>query len=179
MVSEFLGKDVEAKNWYTQIAKNFAGKPQAAKAAGSIRRMESEGQPFTLTGTSLANPSQTFDITSMKDKMVVVYYWASWNGQTLGDFAKLKLIMETYGPKGLDLVCVNLDTTSEEAATFLKRSPFTAQHLYQPGGLEGKLATDYGIQVLPQVFLVGKDGKVVGKNLQISTVEEEIKKSLK
>jgi hypothetical protein len=48
----------------------------------------------------------------------VVYYWASWNGQTLGDFAKLKLIMETYGPKGLDLVCVNLDTTSEEAATF-------------------------------------------------------------
>ena len=179
MVSEFLGKDVEAKNWYTQIAKNFAGKPQAAKAVGSIRRMESEGQPFTLTGTSLTNPSQTFDITSMKDKMVVVYYWASWNGQTLGDFAKLKLIMETYGPKGLDLVCVNLDTTSEEAATFLKRSPFTSQHLYQPGGLEGKLATDYGIQVLPQVFLVGKDGKVVGKNLQISTVEEEIKKSLK
>jgi len=111
--------------------------------------------------------------------MVVVYYWASWNGQTLGDFAKLKLIMETYGPKGLDLVCVNLDTTSEEATTFLKRSPFAAQHLYQPGGLEGKLATDYGIQVLPQVFLVGKDGKVVGKNLQISTVEEEIKKSLK
>ena len=73
----------------------------------------------------------------------------------------------------------NLDTTSEEATTFLKRSPFAAQHLYQPGGLEGKLATDYGIQVLPQVFLVGKDGKVVGKNLQISTVEEEIKKSLK
>ena len=179
MVSEFLGKDVEAKNWYTQIAKNFVGKPQAAKATGSIRRMESEGQPFTLTGASLANPSQTFDITSIKDKMVVVYYWASWNGQTLGDFAKLKLIMETYGPKGLDLVCVNLDTTSEEAATFLKRSPFAAQHLYQPGGLEGKLATDYGIQVLPQVFLVGKDGKVVGKNLQISTVEEEIKKSLK
>ena len=179
MVSEFLGKDVEAKNWYTQIAKNFVGKPQAAKATGSIRRMESEGQPFTLTGASLANPSQTFDITSIKDKMVVVYYWASWNGQTLGDFAKLKLIMETYGPKGLDLVCVNLDTTSEEATTFLKRSPFVAQHLYQPGGLEGKLATDYGIQVLPQVFLVGKDGKVVGKNLQISTVEEEIKKSLK
>lgn len=179
MVSEFLGKDVEAKNWYTQIAKNFAGKPQALKAAGSIRRMESEGQPFTLTGISLVNPSQTFDITSIKDKMVVVYYWASWNGQTLGDFAKLKLIMETYGPKGLDLVCVNLDTTSEEANTFLKRSPFAAQHLYQPGGLEGKLATDYGIQVLPQVFLVGKDGKVVGKNLQISTVEEEIKKSLK
>ncbi len=179
MVSEFLGKDVEAKNWYTQIAKNFAGKPQSAKAAGSIRRMESEGQPFTLVGPTLANPSQNFDITSMKDKMVVVYYWASWNGQTLGDFAKLKLIMETYGPKGLDLVCVNLDTTSEEANTFLKRSPFAAQHLYQTGGLEGKLATDYGIQVLPQVFLVGKDGKVVGKNLQISTVEEEIKKNLK
>jgi len=179
MVSEFLGKEVEAKNWYTQIGKNFVGKPQAAKALGSIRRMDSEGQPFTLSGTSLTNPSQTFDIASLKDKMVVVYYWASWNGQTLGDFAKLKLIIENYAAKGIELVCVNLDTTSEEATAFLKRSPITAQHLYQSGGLEGKLAADYGIQVLPQLFLVGKDGKVVGKNLQVSNVEEEIKKNLK
>jgi hypothetical protein len=111
--------------------------------------------------------------------MVIVYYWASWNGQTVGDFAKLKLIQETYAAKGLELVCVNLDNTQDEATAFLKRSPITAQHLYQSGGLEGKLATDYGIQVLPHVFLIGKDGKVVGKNLQVSNVEDEIKKNLK
>ena len=179
MVSEFLGKEVEAKNWYNQIVKNFAGKPQTAKAAGSIRRLESEGQPLSLVGTLLGNPSQTFDLTSIRDKMVIVYYWASWNGQTVGDFAKLKLIQDTYAAKGLELVCVNLDNTQEEATTFLKRSPITAQHLYQSGGLEGKLATDYGIQVLPHVFLIGKDGKVVGKNLQVSNVEDEIKKNLK
>lgn len=179
MVSEFLGKEVEAKNWYAQITKNFPGKPQTAKAAGSIRRLESEGQALPLVGALLANPSQTFDLTSIRDKMVIVYYWASWNGQTVGDFAKLKLIQETYAAKGLEIVCVNLDNTAEEANTFLKRSPISAQHLYQPGGLEGKLATDYGIQVLPQVFLVGKDAKVVGKNLQVSNVEDEIKKHLK
>jgi glutamate synthase domain-containing protein 3 len=28
MVCEFLGKEVEAKNWYAQLAKNFADKPR-------------------------------------------------------------------------------------------------------------------------------------------------------
>src|SRR5205823_15045330 len=31
MVNEFLGKDVEAKNWYARLQKDFADKPQGAK----------------------------------------------------------------------------------------------------------------------------------------------------
>ncbi|MSR32283.1 MAG: redoxin domain-containing protein [Gemmataceae bacterium] len=179
MINEFLGKDVEARNWYGQVVKKFADKPQVAKASGSIRRLDSEGQLFTLSGKLLANPAQDFDIASLKDRVVVVYYWAGWNGQTVGDFAKLKLLQETYAPKGLELVLVNLDTTAEEANAFLKRSTVQGHHLHQPGGLDGKLATDYGIQVLPQIFLVGKDGKALGKNLQVSSLEDELKKHLK
>ena len=45
-----------------------------------------------------------------------------------------------------------------------------------PGGLEDPLATNYGIMVLPNIFLVGKDGKVVSRTVQMNTLEDEIKK---
>jgi len=179
MVNEFLGKEVEAKNWYSRAVKDFAGTPQATKAAGAVRRLDLEGQPLQLAGPLLNDPATTQNVEQLRGKVVVVYYWASWNNQCTGDFARLKQMLDTYGSKGLVLLCVNLDSSVEEARKYLTSTPAPGVHLYQEGGLEGKLATDYGITVLPNLFLVGKDGKVASKNVQINTLEDEVKKLLK
>ncbi len=179
MVSEFLNKEVEAKNWYGQLVKNFPEKPQAVKAAGAIRRLSMDGQALKLAGPSLADTNVVYDLDQASGKVVIVYYWASWNSQCVGDFAKLKLLMDTYSGKGVELVSLNLDNNVEDARTYLKRSPAPGVHMHQPGGLEGKLATDYGVLVLPSLFLVGKDGKVVSHNVQVGTLDEEIKKLMK
>jgi thiol-disulfide isomerase/thioredoxin len=177
MVSEFVGKETDAKNWYEQLADHFPGHPLAVKAKGARKRLELEGKPLELASATLGG--SPFDLTQVKDKVLVVYYWASWNGQCVGDFAKLKLLLNTYGPKGLELVCVNLDNTADEAKSFLDRSPSPGVQLFQPGGLESRLAKQYGIMVLPNLFLVGKDGKVVSRTVQMSNLEEEVKKLVK
>jgi hypothetical protein len=179
MVCEFLGKDVEAKNWYAQLKKAFPDKPQGVKGAGAIRRLELEGQTLKLAGPTLADPNVVYDAEQAHGKLIVVYYWAGWNSNSVGDFAKLKLLLDSYGSKGVELVCVNLDNTAEEAKSFLQRSPAPGTHLYQAGGMEGKLGTEYGILMTPHLFLAGKDGKVLSRNLQISGLEDEIKKQLK
>lgn len=178
MVSEFLNKEVDAKNWYAQLVKTFPDKPQALKAAGAVRRLDLDNKSLKLAGPLLSDPSTAFDIDQMTGKIVIVYYWASWNSQSVGDFAKIKLLLDQSAGK-VELLCVNLDNTAEEARAFLKRSPTPGIHLFQQGGLEGKLATEYGIMVLPNLFLVGKDGKVANKSVQVSNLDEEIKKLLK
>jgi hypothetical protein len=177
MVCEFLAKDVEAKKWYAALAKQHADKPQAAKARGAVRRLESVGHEFELTGPMLSGGA--FDMSRMRGKVVVVYYWASWNQQSVGDFARLKQMLDAHGKKGFELVCVNLDNSAEEANGYLARSPAPGTHLHQAGSLESKLAMDYGIMVLPHLFLVGKDGKVVSRTVQIGNLEDEVKKLLK
>jgi hypothetical protein len=179
MVAEFLSKEVDAKNWYTQLARGFEDKPQGAKAKGAIERLSLEGQALKLAGPLLNDPATAFDMEQVRGKVALVYYWASWNSQSSGDFTKLKGLAETYGSKGLEIVCVNLDSSPEEAKKFLKSAPPLGTHLYGAGGLEGKLAADYGILVLPQAFLVGKDGKVVNRNAQLGNVEDDIKKQTK
>ncbi len=176
MVCEFLGKEVEAKNWYAQLAKTFADKPQAAKAAGAAQRLDLEGQPVSVSGPALEGGAPV-DLQQLSGKVILIYYWASWNGQAAGDFAKLKAIVEAN--KGaVEVVAVNLDASADEAKAFLAKNPLPGRHLHQPGGLESKLATQYGIMVLPTMLVVGKDGKCVSKSAQVNTAEDEVKKQL-
>ncbi len=177
-VSEFMNKEIEAKNWYQQLVTNFGDKPQAQKAAGAIRRLEIEGKPMELAGPTLAGGN--FDVSQLRGKVVVVYYWASWSDQCASDFAKLKALADKYGSQGLELVTVNLDAQAKDAADFLGRTPLPGTHLFQPGGLEGSpLALQYGIMGLPNLFLVGKDGKVLSRTVQVGTLDESVKQQLK
>jgi peroxiredoxin len=178
MVSEFVNKEIEAKKWYARLAKDFPDHAMAPKAQGALRRLEIEGKPLELAG-SLLN-GNAFNIAQLRGKLVVVYYWASWNkDRCVADFAALKLLLDNYSSKGLALVCVSLDNTAEEAADFVQRTQAPGVHLFQPGGLESTLATQYGVMVLPNLFLVDKDGKVVSRTIQqVNGLEEEIKKRL-
>jgi hypothetical protein len=175
-VSEMTGKDVEAKNWYAQLAKDFGETPQGAKAKGAIRRLNLEGTELALAGPTL--DGGTFDINRLRGKVVVVYYWYSGNGAPVGDFAKLKLLLDSYAKQGLELVTVSLDNSAKEAADFVKKTAAPGTHLYLDGGMDSKYATDYGVMMIPNLFLVGKDGKVVSRTVQVGNLEEELKKQL-
>jgi thiol-disulfide isomerase/thioredoxin len=178
MVSEFVGKEMEARKWYQQLATHFADNALAAKGKGAIDRLDLEGKQLKLSGPVLGS-GQTFDIGQKRGKVVVVYYWASWNGQCVGDFAKLKLLLDSYGDKGLDLVTVNLDSTPEEAQAYLSKAPAPGTHLYQPGGLDSPLAVQYGVMGLPNLFLVNAEGKVLSRTVQIANLEDVVKTHLK
>jgi glutathione peroxidase-family protein len=131
---------------------------------------------FELAAPKLGDNGQ-FDIRSLAGKVVVVYYWASWNQQCAADFFKLKMLVNNYGSKGLEIVCVNLDNAPAAAMAFLQRTPTPGTHLFQqPGGLESPLATNYGVMVLPHLFLIGRDGRVVSHTVQTNALEDEIKK---
>ncbi len=168
-------KTTEAKKWYEQLLKNFPEHGLAAKVNGAIRRLDSEGKVLELSGPVLGGAGM-FTISQLRNKVVVVYYWASWNQQCTSDFAKLKLLLSTYGSKGVELVCVNLDNKAEEATAFLRSNPALGIQLFREGGLDSPLAVQYGVMALPNLFLVGKDGKVVSRTVQVNGLEDEVKK---
>jgi thiol-disulfide isomerase/thioredoxin len=177
MVSEFVGKETEARNWYDTLARQYPKNALAKKAQGAVRRLDAEGKPMELAGSTLGD-TKPFEIGQLRGKVVIVYYWASWNNACISDFAKIKALQASFGSKGLELVCINLDNNPGDAVNFLNRTPVQGIHLYEAGALESPLAVQYGIMVLPNLFLVGKDGKVVSRSIQIGGLEDEIKKLL-
>ncbi|MCI0459492.1 MAG: redoxin domain-containing protein [Gemmataceae bacterium] len=180
MGSEVAGKEDEAKRWYQQIVTNFAGHALAPKARGSVRRLELTGKPLELSGPTLGG--QPFDIAKLRGKVVVVYYWASYCRDIASEIATLRKLLSAQGSKGLELVTVNLDERAEDAQKCLQSNALTAPHLFQASenaaGMGSPLATQYGIMGLPTVFLVGKDGNVISRTLQVNSLEEAVKKAL-
>jgi peroxiredoxin len=177
MLNEFVGSEIKAKNWYKQLSANFPNHDLAAKAQGALRRLEIEGQVLELTGPR--TDGGTFELSSLRGKVVAVYYWAGTNPQCIGDCARLKVILDKYKGQGLELVCVNLDNSPPTADSIRATGAVPGIQLYQPGGTDSALAKQYGIMVLPNMFLVGKDGKVVSRTVQVATLEDELKKLLK
>jgi thiol-disulfide isomerase/thioredoxin len=182
MSNDYGGKEKEeiAKRWYQQLVANFPNHPLAAKAKGSIDRLELVGRPLKLSAPTLTG--QAYDVAQHRGKVIVVYYWASLCKDCIGDFARLKQLQASYGSKGLEIVGVNLDDRAEDAKAFLASHPLAAPHLFQAteqaAGLNGPLATQYGIMGLPTLFLVGKDGNVLNRSLQINELEDALKKAL-
>ncbi len=170
--------DAKAKEWFGLLAKNYAGHAHATKANGALKRLDSEGKPLELTGPALANPAQQVS-AAQKDKVVVVYYWASWSDALAADAKKLDAIVKAYEAKGLVLVTVGLDHDAKAASEAVTKTGLPGTHLVAPGGLDASpLAAAYGITAPPHVFVAGKDGKITNRNAHVATLEEEVKKLL-
>jgi peroxiredoxin len=175
MGHEFGGKDKEevAKRYYQQLCTNFPEHPAAPKAKGAMRRLTLDGQPFELAGPKLDGGA--FNIAQLKGKAVIVYYWASDCQTCAADFARLK----QFSAKGVEVVGVSLDDQAAQAQQFVKTNSVAGVQLFQAGengGMNSPLATQYGIMGLPHILLVGRDGRVISRSIQIGELEEALKK---
>jgi hypothetical protein len=168
--------EVKAKEWYGLLSQRYSKHPHAAKAVGAIKRLESEGKPIELVGPSLAN-GQPVNVGALQGT-VVVYYCASWSRTLPSDAKILQSIAKQYSAKGLQLVIVCLDNEAKTASDVIIKNGIPGTPLFAPGGLDASpLASGYGILVIPHVF-IAKDGKVVNRSAQITTLEDDLKKLL-
>ena len=74
---------------------------------------------------------------------------------------------------------MNLDNERADVDAFLKANPIAWPQIFEGGGMETRLAIEYGITSVPTMFLIDAQGKVVNRNLRTSTeVERQLEKLL-
>jgi thiol-disulfide isomerase/thioredoxin len=169
-------KEVEARRYYEQLARGFGNSRQGLKAQGALRRLNLVGSPWDLGNVPVVSlTGHNFGMASLRGKVVVAFYYASWCQTVQADFAKLSQLVKTLGSQGVEVVAINLDDDQATAAPFAKQFP-NCWHLFSAGGLEGPLPTQYGLISYPTVFLIGRDGKVITRSIDAAGVEEEIRK---
>jgi thiol-disulfide isomerase/thioredoxin len=107
---------------------------------------------------ALADERLEGTIPSLKDKVVLVDFWASWCGPCKASFPALKEIHAKYAGQGLVIVAVSIDESKSDMAAFLKKNtvPFVAVR-----DAKGSLAEKLDIQSIPTSFLVDRTGKIV------------------
>lgn len=171
---EFSGETDQAQKWYEQLAKDFPSTAIAQKAAGAVHRLKSPGQSIQLRGTALQGG--TVDLAAYRGKVVLIQYWSTWCEPCKEDMAKIKDLYARYGQRGFDVIGVNLDKSAATAQQFLAANRYPWKHLYDEGGLDGRLANDMGVMTLPLMLLVDKQGKVVNRNVSSADLPAELQR---
>jgi len=174
---DYPGKEEDSAAWFKRIAKEFPESDLAAKATGAVRRLESVGKSIPLKSKTL--DGRTFDLASAKDRVVLIHYWATWAEPCVQDLDAIKSLQAKYGKDGFYPIGVNLDGEAKEAPAMVRSKSLAWPQLYETGGLDSRLATELGVMTLPLMILVGKDGKVISRNIHAGELDAELKKLLR
>jgi thiol-disulfide isomerase/thioredoxin len=174
---EFAGKTDEAIQWYGRIADSFSQAPQAKKAAGAKRRLQSVGQAIPLAGKTLDDKSVS--LTNYRGRTVLIHYWATWCEPCKQDLTILRQMRAKYAQQGLELIGVNLDSDLDAAIQFLRSEQLPWPQLYEPGGLDSRFATEMGILTLPTMILVDPENRVINRSIHAAELDEELSRRLR
>lgn len=132
---------------------------QGERLAFTLRRLGLQGRPLALAGR-LADGTE-FDAAALTGKVVLVGFWSTGSEPCRAAIAAVQEHYERYRGQGLEVVGVSLDADQEAVPAFVAE-----QKLPWPMILDGRdpqtsLADKYGVEVMPTVFLVGRDGTVL------------------
>ncbi len=95
---------------------------------------------------------------SLRGRVILLDFWASWCGPCKQSFPWLKSLQETYGPRGLTVVAINLDKDREKAEGFLADHPNPFTVAFDP---VGETAEAYKVTAIPFSFLINRQGAIV------------------
>jgi cytochrome c biogenesis protein CcmG/thiol:disulfide interchange protein DsbE len=121
--------------------------------------------PFTLT----AFDGSPVSLDTLRGKVVVVNFWASWCNPACYDEAPvLERAWQTYRDRGVAIVGVDMQDTTEAAQAFIRRFQLTFPNAPDLGG---KVAVEYGVYGVPETFFVDRAGMIRAKHVGAVTDE--------
>jgi thiol-disulfide isomerase/thioredoxin len=175
--NEYNGEEKIARDQYAKVVDRYSASEASKKAGGAVRRLDLVGKSFGLKGPGLKN--ETIDSSQLAGKTLLVVFWATWAGPFKAELPELVKVSQKYHEKGLEVIGINLDNERSEVDAFLKEHQVPWPQIFEGGGMESRLAIEYGIISVPTMFLVDADGKVVSRSLRNSAdLDHQLEKLL-
>jgi peroxiredoxin len=125
---------------------------------------------FTMNDTE----GKPVKLSSLRGKVVLVDFWAAWCRPCRQENPNVVKLYQQYHSKGFEILGVSLDQTKEDWLKAIKDDNLTWIHVSDLQYWQNAAARLYGVNAIPQSYLLDKDGKIIGKGLR----GEELAKKL-
>ncbi|MBA3663310.1 MAG: AhpC/TSA family protein [Bacteroidetes bacterium] len=143
----------------------------------------------SVKGTMVGYPATNFSqntpdgkplkLSDFKGKYVLVDFWASWCGPCRQENPNVVAAFSKYKDKGFTILGVSFDSNKDKWVEAIQKDNLTWSHVSDLKGWGNEVGKMYSITSIPQNILVGKDGKIIAKNLRGAALEEKLAEIIK
>ena len=104
-----------------------------------------------------SNGGKQVSLDSLKGKIVLVNFWASWCGPCRKEMPVLEQLNRQYHNKGVALLGVNVEPDSAAATDWLKATPVSFPILFD---VDSKVSKLYQVEGMPNTVILDRKGNV-------------------
>ncbi|MDF1823607.1 MAG: TlpA disulfide reductase family protein [Verrucomicrobiales bacterium] len=175
--SESGDKDA-AREFVEQAKKDLGSHPQGPQIMqffdGMLGQLAMPGVGDAMAIKFTSTDGKEIDLAAMKDKVVLVDFWATWCGPCVAEMPHVISTYEKHKEAGFEVVGISLDSDRSALDAFLAENEMTWPQYFDGEGWGNKIAKEFGITGIPATFLLGKDGKIAATNLRGNALEETV-----
>lgn len=129
-----------------------------------------------------AQDDSMLDLDTLKDKVVLVQFWASNSPFCRQETENVKEMHDKYHSRGFEVVGIAMDENEEPMKEFLEDAKTPWPHLFSKSpslrGAKHPIAARYGVLTLPMIFVIDRQGKISSIGIRGPEAIEEAVSSL-
>ncbi|MEM6846077.1 MAG: TlpA family protein disulfide reductase [Bacteroidota bacterium] len=121
---------------------------------------------------------ETKKLSDLKGKLVLLEFWSSNCGPCRKENLKLVKTYEKFKPKGFEIFAVSQDTKKESWLKAIEKDKLPWLQVSDLKGRDNSASLIYGINGIPDNFLIDPNGIIVGRNLRGERLNEKLNELL-